>query len=108
MQKKLKSLLQARGQSEVNPKRYLKLASPRDTMHTFIEQINRWDKGGKEHVVNTLNLLHTDPKIREWEAPILAQYLKQVIDQSSVSIFNKVYGTIRHTSPFTGFLNHLG
>lgn len=90
LQKNLTALLNARGQIEVNPKRYLKLESPRDTMRTFIEQINRWDRGGKEHVVNTLNLSLSDPKIREWEAPILAQYLKQVLDRTQIIIYQEI------------------
>ena len=90
LQKSLELLLKARGQSEVNPKSYLKLESPRDTMRTFIEQINRWEKGGKEHVLNTLNLSHSDPKIREWEAPILAQYLKQVLDRTQAIIYQEI------------------
>jgi len=108
LQKKLATLLKARGESEVNPKRYLKLESPRDTMRTFIEQINRWDKGGKEHVVNTLNLLHTDPKIREWEAPILAQYLKQVIDRTQVIIYQEIPNDPKSELDYVYFNHPLG
>jgi len=108
LQEKLAMLLKARGESEVNPKRYLKLESPRDTMRTFIEQINRWDKGGKEHVVNTLNLLHTDPKIREWEAPILAQYLKQVIDRTQVIIYQEIPNDPKSELDYVYFNHPLG
>ena len=108
LQKKLKSLLQARGQSEVNPKRYLKLASPRDTMHTFIEQINRWDTGGKEHVVKTLNLSYTDPKIREWEAPIMAQYLKQVLDRTQEIIYQEIPNDPNSELDYVHFNHPLG
>ena len=90
LQKRLAALLKARGQTEVNPKRYLRLESPRDTMRTFIEQINRWERGGKVHVIKTLNLSLSDPKIREWEAPILAQYLKQVLDRTQVIIYQEI------------------
>ena len=90
LQESLALLLEARGQKEVNPKSYLKLESPRDTMRTFIEQINRWESGGKEYVVNTLNLSRVDAKVREWEAPILAQYLKQVLDRTQVIIYQEI------------------
>ncbi len=108
LQKKLAILLKARGYSEVNPKRYLKLESPRDTMRTFIEQINRWDMGGKEHVINTLNLSHTDPKIREWEAPILAQYLKQVLDRTQVIIYQELPHNPKSELDYVSFNHPLG
>jgi len=108
LEKRLATLLKARGQSEVNPKRYLKLQSPRDTMRTFIEQISRWDRGGKEHVVNTLNLSNSDPKIREWEAPILAQYLKQVIDRTQVIIYQEIPNNPKSELDYVYFNHPLG
>ena len=90
LQKQLALLLKARGYTEVNPKRYLQLHTPRDTMRTFIEQIKRWEKGGKGYVLSTMNLSYTDPKVREWEAPILAQHLKQVLDRIEVVFYQEI------------------
>ncbi len=102
------ALLKARGVTEFDPHAYLKLQSPRDTMRTFIEQIKLWDAGGKAHVIETLNLSHVVPKIREWEAPILAQYIKQVLDRTMYVIYQEIPNDPKSELAYTQYRHPLG
>ena len=65
MEETLRTLMHARERHEFDPNENLKLANPRDTMRTFLEQYKRWDKNGKAYVISTMNLSAVDPAI--WE-----------------------------------------
>lgn len=108
LEKKMASLLKSRGVAEINPNAYLKLQSPRDTMRTFIEQIKIWDAGGKEHVIETLNMSHVLPKVREWEAPILAQYIKQVLDRTTFVAYQEIPNDPKSELVYTHYKHPLG
>jgi len=108
LQQKLSTLLNSRGKDEVNPNEHLKLETPRSTIRTFIEQVKKWDSGGKEHVISTLNLSWIDPKIREWQAPILAQYLKQVLDRISLIIYQEIPNNPKSELAYVHFHHPLG
>ncbi|BAF73097.1 mechanosensitive ion channel family protein [Sulfurovum sp. NBC37-1] len=105
---KLKEMLQAYGLTELDPSKNLQLANPRDTMRTFIEQNERWEKGGKTYVISTLNLSAVDPAIWEWQAPLLSHYLLGVIDRVSDFVYQEIPNNPKSRMPYVYFYHPIG
>lgn len=101
--KQLKSLLLARDKYEVDPKANLELKHARATMRTLYEQYDRWEGGGKKHVISTMNLSEIDPAIHEWQAPLLAYYLKSVLDRISYVIYQEIPNDPKSKKPYIHF-----
>jgi small-conductance mechanosensitive channel len=105
---KLKELLHAYGLEELDPNRNLQLTNPRDTMRTFIEQNERWKRGGKKYVLDTLNLSAVDPAIWEWQAPLLAHYLLGVINRVSDFVYQEIPNNPKSRMPYVYFYHPIG
>jgi len=108
MKETLRTLMTAREQSEINPNANLKLLNPRDTMRTFIEQYDRWNKNGKKYVLSTMNLSGVDPAIWEWQAPLLSYYLLGVIDRISEVVYQEIPNDPKSKKPYVHFHHPLG
>ena len=108
MKEILRTLMIAREQGEVNPNANLKLANPRDTMRTFIEQYDRWKKNGKTHVLSTMNLSAVDPAIWEWQAPLLSYYLLGAINRISEVVYQEIPNDPKSKKPYVHFHHPLG
>ena len=107
LQEKLKVLLSARGKYEIDPQANRSLATPRDTMRTFFEEYDRWEEGGKKYVLSTLNLSEVDPAIHEWQAPLLAYYLKSVLDRISTVVFQEIPNDPKSKKPYVHFYHNI-
>ncbi len=107
LQEKLKALLAARGKYEIDPQANHSLSTPRDTMRTFFEEYDRWEKGGKKYVLSTLNLSEVDPAIHEWQAPLLAYYLKSVLDRISTVVFQEIPNDPKSKKPYVHFYHNM-
>ena len=103
LQVKLEALLTAREKYEIDPHANHALATPRDTMRTFFEEYDRWEEGGKKYVLSTLNLSEVDPAIHEWQAPLLAYYLKSVLDRISEIVFQEIPNDPKSKKPYVHF-----
>lgn len=108
MKKTLRSLLKARELNEYNPHANRELTNPRDTIRTFIEQYERWKKGGKQYVLSTMNLSAIDPTIWEWQAPLLSYYLLGVIDRLSEFVYQEIPNDPNSKKPYVHFHHPLG
>lgn len=108
LKKQLKSLLEAREKYEVDPKDNLELKHPRATMRTLFEQYDRWESGGKKYVISTMNLSEIDPAIHEWQAPLLAYYLKSVLDRISYVIYQEIPNDPKSKKPYVHFHHPVG
>jgi len=108
MEETLRALMNAREQHEYNPNENLKLANPRDTMRTFIEQYKRWKKNGKAYVISTMNLSAVDPAIWDWQAPLLSHYLLGVIDRISNIVYQEIPNDPKSKRPYVHFHHPLG
>ena len=82
-----------------------KLASPRATMKTFIEAVNRWDEGGEEDALSTLDLSKIDEPVRASEAVRLARMLKDVLDRHEEVIYQKIPNDPDQEGPYV-YLDH--
>jgi len=101
----LKMLLKTHNKYEVNPNDNLNLADARASMRTFIEEYARWKKGGKKLVISTMNLSRIDPAIHEWQAPLLAFYLKSVLDRVSFIVYQELPNDPKSRKPYVHY-NH--
>ena len=108
MTQTLHDLLKARGKYEVAPLDSLKLPHPRATIRTFFEQYNRWEHGGKPYVISTMNLSEIDPAIHEWQAPLLAYYLKSVFDRVSEVVYQEIPNDPKSRKPYVFFHHPVG
>ncbi len=108
LKKQLKSLLEAREKYEVDPKDNLELKHPRATMRTLFEQYDRWESGGKKYVISTMNLSEIDPAIHEWQAPLLAYYLKSVLDRISYVIYQEIPNDPKSKKAYVHFNHPVG
>ena len=76
-----------------------KLRSPRATMRTFLEGMDRWDKpGGREDVLSTLDLSDISEQIRGPQGELIADYLKQVLDRDRVFVAQEIHDDPRGES----------
>ena len=107
VEEKLKAILAARGKYEVNPQANHDLATPRDTMRTFFEEYERWEEGGKSYVLSTMNLSEIDSAIHEWQVPLLAYYLKSVLDRISKVVFQEIPNDPKSKKPYVHFYHEL-
>lgn len=107
LQEKLKALLEARGKYEIDPHANRSLATPRDAMRTFFEEYDRWNEGGKKYVLSTLNLSEVDPAIHEWQAPLLAYYLKSVLDRIAKVVFQEIPNDTKSKKPYVHFYHNI-
>jgi small-conductance mechanosensitive channel len=82
---------------------HLLLKHPRATMRTFIEEMQRFDSGGRQAVLRTMDLAHLDSHIQADEANLLAHYLKQVIDRISFVIYQEIPNDPLQNEPYVHF-----
>ena len=107
LQSTLNALLKARDKYEIDPNANLLLSTPRDTIRTFYEQYDRWEQGGKKYVISTLNLSEVDPAIHEWQAPLLAYYLKSVLDRISTVVYQEIPNDPKSKKPYVHFFHDI-
>jgi small-conductance mechanosensitive channel len=105
---KLREFLDARDQTSLKPNDYLQLGNPRATMRTFLEEYKHWNSGGSERVIATLDLSRVPRSIHEHEAPLLAAYLKQVIDRVSYVIWQEIPDDPGRQVPYVHFRHPRG
>ena len=103
----LKALLKARDKYEIDPNANILLSTPRDTMRTFYEQYDRWEHGGKKYAISTMNLSEVDPAIQEWQAPLLAYYLKSVLDRISTVVYQEIPNDPKSKKPYVHFYHDI-
>lgn len=108
MKETLRTLMTAHEQNEIDPNANLQLLNPRDTMRTFIEQYDRWNKNGKRYVLSTMNLSAVDPAIWEWQAPLLSYYLLGVIDRISAVVYQEIPNDPKSKKPYIHFHHPIG
>ncbi|MGF1501439.1 MAG: mechanosensitive ion channel family protein [Paracoccaceae bacterium] len=64
--------------------------SPRAAMRDFILGAATWEEGGRERALGVLDLSFLPPPLFDVEAPVLADYLKNVIDRGGFIIWQMI------------------
>ncbi len=88
---------------DYNPQRHFDLATPRDTLRTFLEEFSNWHSGSRERVLSTINFSDIPDNVVEWEGPINAQYLKRVLDRSGYVVWQEVPNISSSRVPYVHF-----
>ena len=99
----LRALLATKGLVGTVPDRHHQLDSPRAAMRTFMEAFSDWDGGGRERAFAALDLSRVDPAVREQEAPLLADYLRQVLLRAGALVWQQVPNDPQGTAPYVHF-----
>ncbi len=85
------------------------LQSPRDTMRTFVEQYQLWQEGDDPSLLfRTMNLDRISPTVREDEAALRAQYLKEVIARVGSVVWQEIPDYAGRKRPYTFFVHPVG
>lgn len=64
--------------------------SPRGAMRDFLQGMRSWRSGGRERALATLDLSFLPPRLYSFEAPLLAEYLKQIIDRAGYVTWQEI------------------
>lgn len=83
---------------------FLQLRTPRDTMRTFIEIMNKQKFDGI-NVTDTFELAQTD---REFHGEIIAEYLKHTMDKISMVTYQEIPNNPHRTIPYVFFHHVMG
>ena len=75
------ALLARSGGKPPRPDAYLDMRDARDTVSTFQSAFVRWDEGGAEQALGTLDTSRLAAATRHYEGLLAVQYLKRVIDR---------------------------
>jgi MscS family membrane protein len=108
LQAALATLLADRGGKLPPPDAYRALTDPRATMRTFLLDVSQWHTGGRPYVLRTMNLSQVHPAIREQEAELFAQYLKQILDRIGHVIWQEIPNDASTRTPYVHFQHPLG
>jgi small-conductance mechanosensitive channel len=108
LQAALATLLADRGGKLPPPDAYRALTDPRATMRTLLLEVPHWYTGGRTHVLRTMNLSQIHPAIREQEAELFAQYLKQILDRIGRILWQEIPNDASTRTPYVHFQHPLG
>lgn len=67
------------------------LSSPRQTMKTFLTGMNRWDDGGRQEALLTLDLSQMAEAVREEKGEELAVRIKNILDRDRLVIYQEIH-----------------
>ena len=67
-----------------------KLGSPRETMRTFIEGVNRWDEGGDQNALAALDLSAIDETLRYDLGKEFGLLLMRILDRHSKVVYQNI------------------
>lgn len=90
MQASLDLLLENRGGEVPHPHRHHELASPRDTMRTFLEQWDNARRGDRELFLRTMDLSKIAGAVREDEGLLLGEYLIGVLHRIGLPLRQEI------------------
>ncbi len=64
--------------------------NPRQTMLDFLSGMSEWDTGGRKRALATLDLSYLPLHLRSIEGPIVADYLRQIINRIGYVIWQEI------------------
>ncbi|MCP5526817.1 MAG: mechanosensitive ion channel family protein [Verrucomicrobiales bacterium] len=101
-------LRERRGGRPPTAREHLLLRNPRDTLRTFIEEMGRFDLGGRTNVLRTLDLQNLGFSVQEQDVTLLAEYLKQVIDRIGFVLYQEIPNDPGDPEPYVHFRHGAG
>ena len=110
----LRELREARGEpagggADLASERYHGLHSARDVMRSFFDGMKDLDQGGNgDLALQAMDLSEIPPRIRDLDAPLLADYLDQVLNRVSFVIWQEIPDDPAADEPFVFFRHSAG
>lgn len=90
LRRDLDDMLTALGHDTLSQLKVASNNSPRAAMRDFLQGMRNWNTGGREQALATLDLSFLPPRLYSFEAPLVAEYLKQVIDRASYVTWQEI------------------
>lgn len=84
------------------------LGSPRGVMQRFLFGIADWTGTGREAALSTLDLSWLPEHLHAAEGPLLADYLKNVIDRAGFVFFQEIPNNPNRTTPYVHYAHPVG
>lgn len=104
----LSALCQRRGGQPPSEKEHLNLRNPRDTIRTFVEEMGRFDAGGRTNVMRTLDFESFEDSLPEENATLLALYLKHVMDHIGLPLLQEIPNDPAQRDAYVHFRHRAG
>lgn len=104
----LKRLYARRGGDPPTAHEHLLLRNPRDTMRTFLEEMRRFDTGGRANVLRTLDDEAFPAMTREEDATLMAFYLMEVLDRVGSVLYQEIPDDPNQHEAYVHFQHKLG
>jgi MscS family membrane protein len=90
LRRNLNDMIAALGYDTLSQLKEASANSPRAAMRDFIQGMRNWHTGGREQALAALDLSFLPPRLYNFEAPLLAEYLKQVIDRAGYVTWQEI------------------
>jgi hypothetical protein len=90
LRRDLNDMVAALGYDTLSQLKEASVNSPRAAMRDFIQGMRHWHTGGREQALAALDLSFLPPRLYNFEAPLLAEYLKQVIDRAGYVTWQEI------------------
>lgn len=74
--------------------------SPRGVLRRFILGANAWREGGRAEALASLDLSFLPDQLQEMQAPVLADYLKQVLDRTGFVTWQEIPNDPDRATPY--------
>ena len=103
----LRALLATKGLIGTVPDRHHRLDSPRATVRTFMEGFAD-GAAGRERIEATLDLSRVDPAVRAQEAPLLADFLRQILLRVGTLVWQQIPDDPGSEAPYVHFVHPRG
>lgn len=91
-----------------SPTDHLRLRSPRDALRTFLEELGRFDSGGRVHVRRVLHVEALGGGMRDDEVRLLALYLKEILDRIGYILYQEIPNDPDQSDPYIHFQHGAG
>lgn len=87
---------------------YLQLASPRDTIRSFMEGMEDWNGSGRDQAFSTMDLSALPQATRAEQSELAAQYLKRVINKLGTVNLQSIPDDPTNRTPYVYFEHPAG
>ena len=104
---KLRALIATKGLVGTVPDRHYALDSPRATMRAFMEGFAQGEEG-RQRIEASLDLSNVDPAVRAQEAPLLADFLRQVLLRAGTLVWQQIPDDPTSDAPYVHFVHPRG
>lgn len=82
--------------------------SPRGTMQRFLNGTHTWDGQGRAEAIASLDLSYLPDHLHSAEGPLLADYLKNVLDRAGFVFFQEIPNNPARTTPYVHYAHPVG